>query len=190
MGGSSSKKAGKEALRNGTKNPNLVDFKNPAMVGTDDSMQSTDDEDTFEDEPKTLAEIQAEKRAEAARKQKAVAAGNGKSKSDASKRQQAQRAAIAMAKSPVTVTVGTTKMGVSVARGGANAGASMAKGGANAGASMAKGGANATKKGAKSLRGNFAAERRGAGATPGIDNRKKVAGEPERAKHKNFGRMV
>ena len=190
------KKCGAETWVNSKKKANALakaPKKNPVvreMSALQSSSDDSSDEETFEDEPKTLAEIQAEKRAEMARKQKAAASAKGNAQTDASKRQQAQRAAIAMAKSPVTVTVGTTKMGVSVARGGANVGASMAKGGANAGASMAKGGANVTKKGAKSLRGNFAAERRGAGATPGIDNRKKVAGEPERAKHKNFGRMV
>ena len=180
-----SKKKAKAPAKAPKKNPVVRDM----SVLQSSSDESSDEETSGEDEPKTLAEIQAEK-TEMARKQKAAASAKGNAQTDASKRQQAQRAAIAMAKSPVTVTVGTTKMGVSVARGGANAGASMAKGGANAGASMAKGGANVTKKGAKSLRGNFAAERRGAGATPGIDNRKKVAGEPERAKHKNFGRMV
>ena len=42
----------------------------------------------------------------------------------------------------------------------------------------------------RSLRGNFAAEKRGAGATPGIDNRKEVKGLPQRSMVKDFGRMV
>ena len=38
----------------------------------------------------------------------------------------------------------------------------------------------------KSLRGNFAAQKRGAGATPGIDNRKEVQGLPQRSMVKDF----
>ena len=39
----------------------------------------------------------------------------------------------------------------------------------------------------ESLRGNFAAEKRGAGATPGIYNRKEVKGLPQRSTVNDFG---
>ena len=51
-------------------------------------------------------------------------------------------------------------------------------------------GAAASGKPEQGLRGKFAAERRGVGATPGIDNREEVAGLPQRAKVKNYGRMI
>ena len=102
------KKCGAETWVNSKKKANALakaPKKNPVvreMSALQSSSDDSSDEETFEDEPKTLAEIQAEKRAEMARKQKAAASAKGNAQTDASKRQQAQRAANAMAKSPVT----------------------------------------------------------------------------------------